>query len=218
MAICEIHEQLFGESCPAGKPDLELTSADSLNNRAVSKHDLNLTSDVHRLLAEALVIDALHPEANFNLAWLAFLGFGAISESALRNLEMVSRYDLGEYRPHLYRACLLNLQGKADLANLALNKAIQLCGVHEVSDMERLWNLSREKKLNLILSPPVSGEDLALDAERFGRLMTKTEAALEERRYDDADRYLLMSGDIPGFARHPRRRKLLEKLSDHDED
>ena len=97
----------------------------------------------------------------------------------------------------------------ADLANQALNQTIQLCGVHEVSDMERLWNLSQQRKLNLILSPPISGEDLALDAERFGRLMTKSEAALEEQRYDDADRYLLMSGDIPGFARHPRRRKLL---------
>lgn len=213
MAICEIHEQLFGEPCPAGKPDLELTSADSLNNRAVSKHDLNLTSDVHRLLIEALAIDALHPEANFNRAWLAFIGSSAISESALRNLEMVSRYDLGEYRPHLYRACLLNLQEKADLANLALNQAIQLSGVHEVNDVERLWNLSRDRKLNLILSPPISGEDLALDAERFGRLMNKTEAALEERRYDDANRYLLMSGDIPGFACHPRRRKFLRQFS-----
>ena len=157
----------------------------------------------------ALAIDALHPEANFNLAWLAFLGFSAISESALRNLEMVSRYDLGEYRPHLYRACLLNLQGKADLANLALNQAIQLSEVHEVNDVERLWNLSRDRQLNLILSPPISGEDLALDAERFGRLMNKTEAALEEGRYDDANRYLLMSGDIKGFARHPRRLKML---------
>ncbi|MDP3848910.1 MAG: serine/threonine-protein kinase [Luteolibacter sp.] len=213
MAICEIHEQLYGEACPAGKPDLELTSTDSLNNRAVSKHDLNLTSDVHRLLAEALAIDALHPEANFNLAWLAFLGSGAISESALRNLDLVTRYDHGEYRPHLYRACLLNLQGESDLANQALNQAIQLCGVHEINDMERLWNFSRERKLNLILSPPISGEDLALDAERFGRLMAKTEAALEDRRYDDADRYLLMSGDIKGFARHPRRRVLLSKSS-----
>lgn len=209
MAICGIYKALFGESCPAGKPDLESTSADSLNNRAVSKHDLNRTSDVHRLLAEALAIDALHPEANFNIAWLAFLRSGAISESALNNLDLVTRYDLGEYRPHLYRACLLNLEGKVDLANQALDKAIQLCGAHEVSDMERLWKLSRERKLNLILSPPISGEDLALDAERFGRLMNKCEAALEERCHDDVDRYLLMSGDIPGFARHPRRRKLL---------
>jgi hypothetical protein len=107
---------------------------------------------------------------------------------------------------------LLNLQGKEDLANLALNQAIQLCGVHEINDMERLWNLSRERKLNLILSPPISGEDLALDAERFGRLMTKCKAALEEQRYDDAKRYLLMSGDIPRFARHPLRRKLLSNL------
>lgn len=218
MAICEIHEQLFGASCPAGKPDLELTSADSLNNRALSKHDLKLTSDVHRLLAEALAIDALHPEANFNIAWLAFRGSGVISESVINNLDLATRYDLGEYRPHLYRACLLNLQGKADLANLALNQAIQLCGVHEVSDIERLWNLSRERKLHLILSPPISGEDLALDAERFGRLMKKSEAALAERRYDDSNRYLLMSGDIPGFGRHPRRRILLSKISKYNED
>ncbi len=212
MAVCECYEELFGDSCPASMPDLELTSADSLNNRAVSRNDLNLTSEVHRLLAEALAIDPLHPEANFNLAWLAFLDSGRIPEAALKNLDSVTRYDLGEYRPHLYSACLLNLQGKADLAKLALNQAIQLCGAHEANDIERLWHLSRRGEMHLILSPPISGEDLALDTVRFGRLMKKCEAALEERRYDDAKRYLLMSGDIPNFARHPHRRKLLSKI------
>lgn len=212
IVICQIYEQIFGESCPAGKPDLELTSADSLNNRAVSKYDLNLTFDVQRLLGEALLIDDFHPEANFNLAWLEFLGSGAISESTIRNLEMVARYGIGNYRPHLFRACFLFLNGKLDLAHQALNQARHLCSAHEANELEQLWRLSRERNLNLILTPPISGEDLAHDTARFERLMVKCEIALEEMRYDDAHRYLLMSGDINRFSRHPNRRKLLRRL------
>jgi hypothetical protein len=188
---------------------MELTSADSLNNRAVSKHDLKQRADVDDLLAESLSIDALHPEANFNFAWLNFLGSGAIPKDPIKNLELMARYDLGDYRPHLYRACLLLLQGKPDLAHQALNQASQLYGAHEANEVERLWNLCRGRKLNLILSPPISGEDMAHDAQRFERLMQKSEAAINERRYEDADRYLLMSGDIAGYGRHPRRRMLL---------
>lgn len=212
MSVCACYEEIFGELCPVGLPDLELTSADSLNNRAVSKHDLMQDATVQRLLDDALGIDALHPEANFNNAWLAYLATGIVSETALQNLDSASKFDLGDYRPHLYCACLLNLLREPDLAKSALNQALHLCASNEKGDAERIWSASQDRKLNLILSPPISGEDLALDAERFWRLMKKCELALDERRLDDSDRYLLMSGDIPGFARHPQRRYLLTRL------
>ena len=59
----------------------------------------------------------------------------------------------------------------------------------------------------------VCGEQFALDSERFEHRKLRN-VVFEERRYDGADRYLLMSGDISGFARHPRRRILLLKLPD----
>jgi hypothetical protein len=42
--------------------------------------------------------------------------------------------------------------------------------------------------------------------------MSKAKMAIEENRYADAQRYLLMSGDISGFARHPQRRRLLKTI------
>lgn len=210
--VCDCYEKFFGEPCPAGEPDLQLISADSLNNRAVSKSDLKLKAEVKRLLAEALAVDPLHPEANFNSAWLGFLEAGTISETSLKNLETVTRYDLGEYRPHLYRACLLNLKGRVDAAALALEQAVALANEAETKEIRRMWDLSQRKGLHVILAPPMSGEDLALDAERFNRLMEKCKIALEESRHADAKRYLMMSGDIPSFSRHPRRRELILKI------
>jgi len=157
-------------------------------------------------------VDSLHPEANFNKAWLAYRASGIVSETALRNLASATNFDLGDYRPNLYRALLMNLQCKPDLAKIALNQALDLCACNEKGDLDRLWSASRDKNLNLILAPPISGEDLALDAERFWRLMSKCVAALDENRLDDANRYLLMSGDISGYARHPQRRNLLNRL------
>jgi serine/threonine protein kinase len=211
-SVCDCYEEAFGEMCPVALPDLELTSADSLNNRAVSKYDLNQDATVQNLLDAALVVDSLHPEANFNKAWLAYRASGIVSETALRNLASATNFDLGDYRPNLYRALLMNLQCKPDLAKIALNQALDLCACNEKGDLDRLWSASRDKNLNLILAPPISGEDLALDAERFWRLMSKCVAALDENRLDDANRYLLMSGDISGYARHPQRRNLLNRL------
>jgi len=67
-SVCDCYHEIFNQPCPAGKADLELISADSLNNRAVSRYDLGDLSEVHRLLDDALTVDPLHPEANFNSA------------------------------------------------------------------------------------------------------------------------------------------------------
>ena len=211
--VCECYEEIIGESCPASRPDLELISADSLNNRAVSRFDFSDMSEVHRLLEEALLVDPLHPEANFNSA---LLDYGAGRKSPrffLDRLENVTRFDLGEYRPWIYRACLLNLEGHSQKAFELFGKALEIGGSREAQELQRLWDLSSQRTLAPVLAPPISGEDLAHDAERFGRLITKAEVAIQEGRTDDARRYLLMSGDIPGFARHPRRRRLLSKTN-----
>lgn len=210
--ICEIYEEIFGEACPAQRPDAELVSANSLNNRAVSRFDLRDMGAVRHLLAEALEVDDLHPEANFNTAILDFQERGAFSPDLLKRMDMVKQYDLGDYRPHLYHACLLRLTGNQAEANAAMAKARELAREMATHEIDRLWDLSRSRNLPLRLAPPISGEDLAYDSTRFWRLMDKAETAIQEHRIEDAKRYLLMSGDISGFGRHPRRRQLSHKL------
>jgi serine/threonine protein kinase len=212
--IRQCYEELFEEPCPASKPDLELISADSQNNRAVSRFDLGDIPEVHRLLDEALMIDPLHPESNFNSAVLGYSSTQKVSQTFLDRLQQVTQFDLGEYRPWLYRACLLNLDGRTRDASDSLEKAREIAGSHEASEIQRLWELSSQLKLNPVLAPPISGEDFAHDSARFERLMAKADVAIHENRLDDAKRYLLMSGDIPGFSRHPLRRRLIARCGD----
>jgi len=209
--VCVLYEELIGEPCPAKDPDLELISADSLNNRAVCRFDLNDIPTVHRLLDAALTVDPLHPEANFNSALLGYFANSKIQRDFIERLVEVTRFDRGEYRPLLYRACLLQMEGRSHDALAALKEAQADVSEHEIPELERLWNLSSQRKLNLVLSPPISGEDFAQDSERFQRLMSKADRAFHEGRLEDANRYLMMSGDIPGFGRHPRRRRALLK-------
>jgi serine/threonine protein kinase len=211
--ICRCYEECFEEPCPASKPDLELISADSLNNRAVSHFDLGDIPEVNRLLDDALTVDPLHPESNFNSALLGYSSNRKASKTFLDRLEQVTQFDLGEYRPWLYRACLLNLDGSTRDATTSLEKARKIAEAHEVTEIQRLWDLSNQRKLTPVLAPPISGEDFAHDSERFERLMAKAEVAIHEHRLDDARRYLMMSGDIPSFARHPRRRRALTKAN-----
>ncbi len=209
--ICQCYEELFGEPCHASKPDLELISADSLNNRAVSRFDLGDLPGVHRLLDDALSVDSLHPEANFNSALLAYTASGKHPTAFLERLKQAAQFDLGEFRPYLYLACLLNVDGRSREAIDCCAKARGISAPHETSEIQRLWDLSSQRKLNPVLAPPISGEDFAQDSARFCRLMAKAELAIREQRLDEAKRYLLMSGDIPGFARHPKRRRLLSQ-------
>lgn len=211
--ICQCYEEVFGEPCPASKPDLELISADSLNNRAVSLFDLGDLPEVYRLLDDALSVDPLHPEANFNSALLGYISTREVSPPFLDRLQQVTQFDLGDYRPWLFHACLLNADGRSKEASECYAKVFGIAGPHESSEIQRLWDLSNQGKLTPVLAPPISGEDFAHDSVRFNRLMAKAELAIRERRLDDARRYLLMSGDIPGFARHPRRRRSLSKTA-----
>jgi|GEM_PF-2940732 len=212
--ICQCYEDLFGEPCPAIKPDLELISADSLNNRAVSRYDFGDIPEVKRLLDEALMLDSLHPEANFNSAVIGYSSNQKVSQTFLNRLEQVTHFDLGEYRPWLYRACLLQLDGRTQEASTSFGRAREMVGSHEASEIQRLWDLSTQRNLSPVLALPISGEDFAHDSARFERLMAKAEAAINEYRLHDAKRYLTMCGDIPGFARHPKRRRLFSSVEE----
>jgi serine/threonine protein kinase len=211
-SVCDCYHEIFNEPCPAGKADLELISADSLNNRAVSRYDLGDLSEVHRLLDDALTVDPLHPEANFNSALLAFQANGQFSHVFLEQLQHSTKYDLGEYRPWAYLACLSKLKGDEKAAGEYLKKAYELCESRSMGEIQSLWQSCLDSQLAPVLAPPISGEDFAHDSERFHRLMSKAKMAIEENRYADAQRYLLMSGDISGFARHPQRRRLLKTI------
>jgi serine/threonine protein kinase len=210
--ICEMYEEILGEPCPAQRPDLDLVSADSLNNRAVSRLDLGDKAETLRLLDEALVVDPLHPEANYNAGLLEHSCSGTVPKSFLDRLEQDAGLEPGEYRPRVYRACLLNLCGKRTEAAECHDEARRIANDAESREIQRLWDLSTQKKSTPVLAPPISGEDFAQDSARFHRLMEKTGKAFRERRNDDAKRYLLMSGDIPGFRRHPNRRKWLQRI------
>ena len=210
--VSQCYEEIFQEPSPASKPDLDLISADSLNNRAVSFYDLGKIAEVHSLLDKSLTVDPLHPESNFNSALLGYFASRKVSQPFLDHLEQVTEFDLGEYRPWLYRACLLHMAGRDEKASVCIKKARKIAAPQEAPEVERIWDLSVQRKMNLILAPPISGEDLAHDSARFRRLIDKAELAISDWRLDDASRFLLMSGDIPGFARHPKRRRLLMQL------
>ena len=210
--VCDCYQEIFDEPCPAGKADLELISADSLNNRAVSRYDFGDLTEVHRLLDDALTVDPMHPEANFNSALLAYQATRKCPQIFLDQLRHSTQYDLGEYRAWIYLACLSKAIGYERDANDYLKKANDFCDYRSKEEIQRLWQSCLQSKLTPILAPPISGEDFAHDSERFQRLMSKAKMAIEENRYADAQRYLLMSGDISGFARHPQRRRLLNAI------
>ena len=106
----------------------------------------------------------------------------------------------------------MNADGRSQEASECCAKARNVADSHEASEIQRLWDLSNQRKLTPVLAPPISGEDFAHDSARFERLMAKAELAIRKQRLDDARRYLLMCGDIPGFARHPKRRKFLQQV------
>jgi tetratricopeptide (TPR) repeat protein len=192
-----------------------LVSADSLNNRALSRLDLGDMAEARRLLDEAMSVDPLHPEANYNAGLLEHLRSGKVLKSFLDHLEQDASLEPGEYRPWLYRACLLNLCGRCADAADCLDHARRIANPVEAQEIQRQWDLCVQRKFTPVLAPPISGEDFAYDSARFQRLIQKAEAAIQVKHVDDAKRYLLMSGDIPGFRRHPKRTRLLDGIEIH---
>jgi tetratricopeptide (TPR) repeat protein len=179
-----IYEEEFGEPCDAVKPESELLSADSLNNRAVSLLDLGRENEADATFLQALEADPHHPEATFNLVAVRKTRIKSTEVWAAKNLQVAADAEPGnEVTRHLL-AQLQNWQdGKAKIP------------------------------LAAVFAKPRSGSDFNADVTRFRRLMDKTDAAIAESRWDDARRYVQMCGDIEGFGRHPRLRRIRERLS-----
>jgi serine/threonine protein kinase len=180
----EIYEEEFGEPCDAVRPESELLGADSLNNRAVSLLDVGKPTEAEALFRQALDIDPHHPEATFNLVALRTSRNESMEVWAAKNLSVAAAAEPGNEVPPRLLAQLQNcLDGKAKIP------------------------------LAAVFAKPRSGSDFNADVIRFRRLMDKTDAAIAESRWDDARRYARMCGDIEGFGRHPRLRRIRERLS-----
>lgn len=208
--IQTIHKSLFDEPCDADRFDDEIVAADSMNNRAVSRFDLGDPNTALGLLQGALVIDPLHPEANFNLALLSDPQ-GVVREECLTRLSESWNFDQRSIRAALFSACLLRLSGDQNGARQFEDIARANCDETELSFMEHLLGVAVNGKMVPLLARPMSGEDFFEDLKRFNRLMEKGQKAFELGDLDEARRLLVLSGDIDGLNRHPKRRLLLAK-------
>ena len=79
--------------------------------------------------------------------------------------------------------------------------------------LTKLQGRASDSVMTFVLAQPRSGSDFNADVSRFRRLVVKADLAITANRMDDAHRYALMAGDIPGFGRHPRLRKIRERLN-----
>ncbi len=220
--LLKIHIRLFGEPCDVPSPDIELIAADALNNRGVSLMDVKRRGEALIRFEKALHVDPNHPEAVCNHA-LALYRDGRLStsagtlilEGALQNdvgdahalkLLGMTLFEIGEFA-RASRALALAKKASRDLA---LSNEID-------SLLVRLTRGGKAKGLmfpsnHYFLAQPRTGEAFLADAARFDRLLTKAEAAVKDLRHEDARRYLQMSADILGYARHPRAKKLLQAM------
>lgn len=208
--IQTIHEELFDEQCDAAEFDDDIVAADSLNNRAVSRFDLGQQEAVIKLLKEALEVDPLHPEANFNFALLTNL-HGQALEACIKRLFELWRFDKQCIRALILASCLLRASGDTDTARRFEDTAKTECCQEEIHFMEHMLTAATNGALVPIHARPLSGEDVAMDMKRFMRLMEKAQAAFDIGNHEEVRRLLILSGDIDGLSRHPKRRALIAK-------
>jgi hypothetical protein len=201
--ICEIHSQLLDEPCPASPPDTDLVAADSLNNRAVSQLDIGGDARASGLLREALALDQYHPEAIFNF-------HAIIQEKDPRSLCVAEKLlkesaalDSFNPVPCILLARLANYLGRQEDTSRFLQSAVE----RGAPDNAAL-GIPSNRRLVPVLAKPMSGDDLAFHKDRFNRLIAKAKNALATHNTENASRYVLMAGDIPGFARHPDLHRL----------
>ena len=204
--ICEMHSLLLDEPCPASPPDMGLVAADSLNNRAVSLLDIGDEPRAGRLLREALALDQFHPEALFNYH-VIIQGKDPRSLSVAENqLEASAVLDSFNPTPCLLLARLAKHHGKHEKVAGFLRSAAERGAEGDAV-------LISDHRLVPVLAKPMAGDELAFHKERFSRLIGKAKNALAANDTENASRYVLMAGDIPGFARHPDLHKLRAVLN-----
>jgi len=91
-----IHQELFGVPCPYTElPGVDLR-ADSLNNQAVSLHELGQTGEAMKYLDRALALNDSLPEAIYNLILLEWKNGGDASRLLRRAEAAAKRLDAGD--------------------------------------------------------------------------------------------------------------------------
>ena len=201
--ICEIHSQLLDEPCPASPPDTDLVAADSLNNRAVSQLDIGGEARAGGLLRDALALDQYHPEAIFNYHAIIQEKDHSSLSVAEKLLKESAVLDSFNPVPWLLLARLARHLGRDEDATRFLRSAAERGGTDSAGE-----TVPSKRRLLPVLAKPMSGDDFAFHKDRFHRLITKATTALTTHDTENASRYVLMAGDIPGFARHPDLHKL----------
>ncbi len=184
--LMHLHTKIFGEPCDVVEPDTEFLAADALNNRGVSLMDTGRIKEATQRFQKCISVDESHPEANCNLV---VAQFHAHSLSPLKAKQILERFNQEWHnQPDALRS--------VTSAMLWLNKAASGDATHPVCS----------------LAIPRTGAEHAADAARFKRLLTKAEAAMSESRYSDAQRYIQMAIELPGYERHPRAKNFIEKM------
>ena len=202
--LCALHESLLGEPCFSPKPEGALLEADSLNNRAVSLLDLEQESRAGELLQQALEVDPYHPEAIHNL-YVVLEGRDRQSLMKAETLLLKSaKLDAFNSVPCELLATLYLRLGRVEEASRFQKLSLDRAGDGALG--------SKGSILAPVLAKPISGEQNFFNRERFFRLLEKGEVSFLEGDSENARRYVLMAGDIPGFARHPSLHKLRRQL------
>jgi WD40 repeat protein len=84
--VRNLYHQSIGAEFPRSSPRLTDLRADALNNRAISLLDLGHLSEAEKGLADTLVIDPLHAEANANYHLLLWRSARITDAAAIRTL------------------------------------------------------------------------------------------------------------------------------------
>ena len=156
-----------------------------------------------RFLREALDLDPYHPEAIFN--------YHAIIQGKDHNSLNIAETLLKESAaldsfspiPWILLSRLATHLGREADATSFLLTAAEKGGAENAT-----LTIPANRRLVPVLAKPMSGAAVAFHKDRFHRLITKAKSALATHDTENAGRYVLMAGDIPGFARHPELHRL----------
>jgi serine/threonine protein kinase len=209
------YKKLFGDDPDIEAPDPQILRADSLNNRAISLLDVGRYAEAPQLLAEALRENPHHLEASYNLAILKRRTSRLSVLPTVNALEAFVVSPAYEWR----RARLLAWAWAAENRLSEARKVLARAGDNTLSPSESAEHQLIQANLHLaVQSPPFAlaparpATELNAEAARFRRLLPKAQAAIADNRTDDAQRYLLMLGDLPDYVMQPELRALRLKF------
>ena len=108
-SLIRIFEDLTGSPYPRSEPVANLSTADSLNNRAVSLRDLGQTREAEALWLKATEIEPHHPEATYNRG-LALWRSARLTDEALVQILLEAGRSHGDQWVNLYLLALVHLE------------------------------------------------------------------------------------------------------------